>query len=802
MSDTIEITEVVETIEVTEETTDVVELVEVADTIEVLAEPDTVEIEEQTTAIVELVEAGPMGPEGPQGPPGETTTGSIAEHEAATTNVHGIANTASLIAEGDARLSDARAPTAHTHPTSEVTGLDAALADRATDAELAAEELARTTADDAHTADLAAETAERIAADNLKQDAATAATDAELSAHAALDTATNDAHGAKTYTDLEVAGEETARAAADAVLTTAAANAQALAEAVDADLASIYELLPEPSGGDDLATINAAITAVAAAGGVVKGRPGSTYLISGPIIVKSNVTLDMSGCTINFTTTSIKTNMLQNATVAPATTATDAATTAGSSVITSSTLAAAASVGQACAVVGAGPPGGDGGGACWLYGQVSAVNPGANTITLSGNVNGVRAHITASGQTAYLFNRDSEIEIIGGTWDSGANWVPQADRIAAGVNSHLLRLRRVDGFRVRDVLLKGNTFTGGLGWNFGIAPADCTDWVIENCRGDGACTVVQGDGPLARGIVRNIQGTTQDDMVAFGCVSFQGNDCEGDITDILVDGVQAGQLQSVYKAFAGTGSNGAQRICDTTARSVKGRVTALDYAGTGTVYLLVEDASGDGVAGQSTIINTAANGYVSRNPSGIWTPSDAGLLLSTFEPERASSTFQPAAGFIYLFWVKVPSTVRLTNLLIQVTTAGATLTSGQCLLGLYDAAGNLRAATATQHTAWQTTGLKTAALTAQGSYTLDTPGRNGLFYRIAVLANGTTRPVFAALPASPIGFAPALAAGNYSTVKLPAGYLEPGSRTSLPASIASVHLAQAGMTTMPWVGAT
>lgn len=45
---------------------------------------------------------------------------SLASHEADSTAVHGIANTASLVLTGDARLSDARTPTAHTHPSADL----------------------------------------------------------------------------------------------------------------------------------------------------------------------------------------------------------------------------------------------------------------------------------------------------------------------------------------------------------------------------------------------------------------------------------------------------------------------------------------------------------------------------------------------------------------------------------------------------------------------------------------------------------------------------------------------------------
>lgn len=45
---------------------------------------------------------------------------ALASHEADTTAVHGIANTASLILEGDARLTDARTPTTHSHTAAQI----------------------------------------------------------------------------------------------------------------------------------------------------------------------------------------------------------------------------------------------------------------------------------------------------------------------------------------------------------------------------------------------------------------------------------------------------------------------------------------------------------------------------------------------------------------------------------------------------------------------------------------------------------------------------------------------------------
>ena len=50
-----------------------------------------------------------------------TVATNLSNHESDTTNIHGIANTADLVYTNDARLSDSRTPTSHTHPTSDIT---------------------------------------------------------------------------------------------------------------------------------------------------------------------------------------------------------------------------------------------------------------------------------------------------------------------------------------------------------------------------------------------------------------------------------------------------------------------------------------------------------------------------------------------------------------------------------------------------------------------------------------------------------------------------------------------------------
>jgi hypothetical protein len=320
-----------------------------------------------------------------------------------------------------------------------------------------------------------------------------------------------------------------------------------------------------PSGDTTGATDPARINAALLAHKQVRGLPGGVYYLSSYIEPVSDCLLDMAGCTLRLTA---RTNMLRNAAVTPVATATNVSTTAGSSVVTSATLAAAATVGQMLAVVGAGPVGGDGGAPIWLYGRVALIVGSA--ITLSGNANGVAATATLSGATGYLFNRDKNITIIGGTWDTGATWIDPNARSADWKLTGLLRLRRIDGLRVAGLTLAGQEFTSGKGGVFGVYPGDCTDFVIERIRGAGVGTCVQGDGPLRGGMVRDISGYTQDDLVAFGPVGASLTDMEGDITDVRVENLNAENAWTAAKAFSGAGSNGAIRLCDVKYRGVHG----------------------------------------------------------------------------------------------------------------------------------------------------------------------------------------------------------------------------------------
>jgi hypothetical protein len=107
---------------------------------------------------------------------------------------------------------------------------------------------------------------------------------------------------------------------------------------------------------------------------------------------------------------------------------------------------------------------------------------------------------------------------------------------------------------------------------------------------------------------------------------------------------------------------------------------------------------------------------------------------------------------------------------VGIEAAGATLTAGQCFVGLYNSSGTRLAVSADQSANWTSTGLKTIALTAPQTLAVGS-------YYVAILAVGTTPPQFA------------MGAGGATTVSAglatgAARFLTgPTSQTSLPASI-------------------
>lgn len=117
-------------------------------------------------------------------------------------------------------------------------------------------------------------------------------------------------------------------------------------------------------------------------------------------------------------------------------------------------------------------------------------------------------------------------------------------------------------------------------------------------------------------------------------------------------------------------------------------------------------------------------------------PEDHGFLSWSFDPALGIGSLAATAGQIQLVKLKLPGgPVTITNLHLYIATSGATLTASQCYAMLYGPTGVLLSQTAQQATLWQSSGLKTMALTAAQVL-------NSGYCYVGFYSNGTTQPAF------------------------------------------------------------
>lgn len=185
-----------------------------------------------------------------------------------------------------------------------------------------------------------------------------------------------------------------------------------------------------------------------------------------------------------------------------------------------------------------------------------------------------------------------------------------------------------------------------------------------------------------------------------------------------------------------------------------------------------------GLGGSATLNVGTGTGTVAAGDDirfqdpNVFLPADYGYIAWTQDPFFASGTFTVTLGTIFLSKIVIRKSVTITNALIAVVTAGASLTANECLAGLYDSSGNQLAVSVDQSTAWTSTGTKTMAFTTPY---VAAPG----IYYIALLSNGSTAPQIAAGPQPPTGPAAAIGFGA-GTARFLSG---PTSQTALPSTI-------------------
>jgi hypothetical protein len=130
---------------------------------------------------------------------------------------------------------------------------------------------------------------------------------------------------------------------------------------------------------------------------------------------------------------------------------------------------------------------------------------------------------------------------------------------------------------------------------------------------------------------------------------------------------------------------------------------------------------------------TAANDAVSKAYMNSWlpTPDQQGWLAWNYDPAYCSNASNLTTQTVAVARITFPVAITVTNIAVYAVNAGATLTSGQSLIGLYDSTGTRQAVSADQSASWTTSGLKTIAMASPYSAAAGT-------YFVALLCNGTT----------------------------------------------------------------
>jgi hypothetical protein len=343
----------------------------------------------------------------------------------------------------------------------------------------------------------------------------------------------------------------------------------------------------DATGATDVANMNAALTAAAAAGGgVVKGKPGGTYYVNAPWIIGSNTTLDMTGCTIT--------------------------EVAGQNVITTA-LGAQAVIGQSVTIANAFSAGNH------LTGVVSAKT--STTITVTDYVGtAINATSTVSAAKVDLYTRDTRVEIIGGTWQRGTNGY-----IAGAFDpaKHTSWLRHIDGLHIAGLTMTASE----RGYHIDLAHV--TDFHVDRLTINSPTSVLNTDGvhvtgPARWGVISQITGYAGDDLI--GMTSTNGftatglADTQGDIVDVLVDGVFPKNTGlAALKIHAGIGS-------------VMRGITARHLHGTGQAGVRIQDGAATTSASDvggilledidlQTVVEAPVTIYA-NNPKGVITVRD------------------------------------------------------------------------------------------------------------------------------------------------------------------------------------
>jgi hypothetical protein len=348
---------------------------------------------------------------------------------------------------------------------------------------------------------------------------------------------------------------------------------------------------------------SAAIQALATAnpGKLIRVLPGATYKMSNRLVLKSGTTLDLSGATLNWI--GWNGELIVNSAMAnPQRTVADAVTTATSTTVTSATAAfTSADVGRSVTIAGA-----------WGSGNPMAANitavTDAQTVTLD-----TPAATTTSGAALSVYDRDSDIAIIGG----------RLTRDSTVSNTHGICIRRADRVKIAPASI--TTLNGKYAINVGHV----TDYSVQDVVISSVSDGVHINGPADRGLVRNISGDSSDDFVAVIANEYPSQAfVNGDITNLHINDI---------KRRAGGTSGTAVRVLSGTGSKIR-NLHITDVSGVSNRHMvgLIDDGTFPATIGQDTdnvvirgVTGTPGSGYalVGLQGSGLSGVAVSGLVL-------------------------------------------------------------------------------------------------------------------------------------------------------------------------------
>jgi hypothetical protein len=172
-----------------------------------------------------------------------------------------------------------------------------------------------------------------------------------------------------------------------------------------------------------------------------------------------------------------------------------------------------------------------------------------------------------------------------------------------------------------------------------------------------------------------------------------------------------------------------------------------------------------------------------------WNPVDNGLIAAAFDPAAIGSNSPLLNGTVIFVKVPIRQPATISKVWYGFNAAGAGLTAGQNLVGVYDSSGALIGTCPDQTTAFGAVGAHSAVVTPVAGKSLAIAGSDLVY--VGFLANGTTPPTLWRSGSQNAGNNIGLAAGAYRFGSIGTG------QTALPTSIA---LASAASVSAFWAG--